>query len=85
MSEQIDIRISRDLFDQYVKEGILTSFSVLEVINEDVLSSFEYLDIKRQIAEEYQQFETQQKTHRQKTKELYKRLDELQHGKKTNE
>ncbi len=82
MSEQIDIRISRDLFDQYVKEGILPieSFSVLELVNEDVLCSFEYLSVKRQIAEEYQQFELLQKTHRQKVKELYKQLDELQHG-----
>ncbi len=83
MGEVIDIRISRDLFDQYVKEGVLSSdlMCVLEVQDTDILASPKYLEIKRLIYDEYQEFDTIREIHKKKVKELYKQLDELQHGK----
>ena len=80
--EQIDIRISRELFDKYVKEGILHPdfFSVLEVVDTDAFCSAPYIELMQKIHEEYDKFEGEKKAHRQTIKELYKQIDELQHG-----
>ena len=86
MSEVIDIRISRPLFDKYVKEGILSPdhFCVLEVQNQDVFASPLYVSLMDKIHTEYDNWEKAKKTHRLEIKRLYKQLDELQHGSETN-
>ena len=79
--EDIDITLSKEYFDKLVEADILKKglFSVLQVTDRDVQASPAYINIKIKIYEEYQVMEKEVQAHKKTIKELYKKLEEIEH------